>query len=340
MIEPASVREHRYFVSLGEMDRQDNPNLPADVLTPRQVNYNVMKRAAQIFDTGGGGKGAINYIPGSGSGSSDKAQSTTQEPLIQPPPQIPAQPGMQSPQTQQSPLAPFMPTQGGSLLVAPSVATARDALRAGAIQRSTELAQTTPDVIAGAAARAQAEAEATKTGTGMAERALDLPAARAEMRQTVATFDRMQKHVDEIVASDDLWKAVGIGRGLSKIPSSAGADVAAVIASIKSEAGLITLQMLRNMSKTGGAVGNVTDFEQRLFQDYLEPLSSVDQSPEAFRERVRSLTAFLNEQKEINLSQFRETYPGIEVDSVSASGAAFDMSNMSDEELRRIAEEE
>jgi hypothetical protein len=170
---------------------------------------------------------------------------------------------------------------------------------------------TEPQVSTAGAQRAGAEAEAKTTGTGEAERALDMPRARAKLAATNSKFDRLATVVQEVLDDPNLWQAVGIGKGLSSIPGSAGADLKAKIENIQSQAGLAVLQDMRDNSSTGGAVGQVSNFEQQIFQNNIANLGNLNQSPENFRDQLRKLKAFSEGSKERFSAAFESLYPGI-----------------------------
>lgn len=193
-----------------------------------------------------------------------------------------------------------------------------------------------PVVQAGIGARAGAEASGKILGTGQAERTLDLPAAQARVASIEQKMDRLRDSVDEILKDENLWKAVGLGKGLSMIPGTAGADIKAKISALQSQAGLSVLQDMRDNSKSGGAVGQVSNFEQQIFQNYLAALGDLNQSPEAYRKQLEKVKAFAESSKDRFRNAFEQTYPGIKAKPSTAPVSAFDPSKMSDAELQRL----
>lgn len=161
------------------------------------------------------------------------------------------------------------------------------------------------------AARKKAEAEAAgrTTGAGNAERQLQLPEAKARLAATQAKFDRLSQAAQRVLDDKGLWQAVGLGRGLSMIPSSAGANVLARIKSLQSQAGLAVLQDMRDNSKTGGAVGQVSNFEQEIFQNALGAIGNLNQSPEAYRQALEDIKNYARTTKMRFEKAFNDTYP-------------------------------
>ncbi len=162
--------------------------------------------------------------------------------------------------------------------------------------------------------------EAKTTGAGQAERQLDLPQARSRMAATDAKMDRLATAAQSILDDDGLWQAVGLGQGLSRIPASAGARVKAKIENIQSQAGLAVLQDMRDNSKTGGAVGQVSNFEQQLFQNNLAPLGNLNVSPEDYRRAVQTLLDYAVSTKGRFRDAFLFTYPELSGNQEVGSG--------------------
>lgn len=171
------------------------------------------------------------------------------------------------------------------------------------------------------------------TSTGLAERQLELPQAKSRLAATESKMDRLATAAQSIIDDDDLWKAVGLGRGLSIIPGSAGARVKAMIDGLLSKSGLAVLQDIRDNSKTGGAVGQVSNFEQKLFQDNIAPLSNLNVSPEDYRDFVQQVVDYANGAKGRFRDAFFATYPEL-VGSEGSTGTQTDF--IYDPETRQL----
>lgn len=169
-----------------------------------------------------------------------------------------------------------------------------------------------PSTFADYKARVAGEVKgAQTTAEGQAKIALDLPQAKARLSATESKMDRLAQAADAILNDEALWRAVGVGRGLSAIPSSAGARVKAKIDNLQSQAGLAVLQDMRDNSKTGGAVGQVSDYEQKLLQNVLAPLANTNVSPEDYRRAVEQIKDYALQTKERFRSAFSYQYPGL-----------------------------
>lgn len=154
-----------------------------------------------------------------------------------------------------------------------------------------------------------AGATGKKEGEVLTERKLELPQAKARLAATNSKMDRLITQIDRVLADENLWQAVGIGKGLAIIPSGPGAAVAAKIKNIQSQAGLAVLQDMRDNSKTGGAVGQVSNFEQELFQNNLAPLADTNVKPEDYKQALQDVRDWATNAKQRFSDAFNETYP-------------------------------
>jgi hypothetical protein len=160
------------------------------------------------------------------------------------------------------------------------------------------------------AANTQANAGAKTAGTGEAKRMLDLPAATQRLANASNKMDRMSGLATKLADDDKLWEAVGLGQPIAKIPGTQGARIRAQLNTLRSQVGFAVLQDLRDNSKTGGAVGNVSDYEQKLLQNNLASLDE-NMSVADMREQLHSLADYAKGVKERVGNAFSDTYPGL-----------------------------
>ena len=159
--------------------------------------------------------------------------------------------------------------------------------------------------------RAGGIAGAKTTGTGMATRQLDIPRATALRSQTTQNFTRLTDAVSALADNDQMWKAVGLSKSIAAIPGTEGANIRADIQNIKSQVGFMVLQDMRNASKTGGALGQVSEKENELLQDNLASLD-VNQSPEHFRKNLRIILDYLRQAQARLDNSWALTYPELD----------------------------
>lgn len=173
------------------------------------------------------------------------------------------------------------------------------------------------------AGNAGAVAGGKTTGTGLAKRTLDLPRARAAVSATGAKWDGLSNAAKTLQADENLWAAVGLGQPIASIPGTEGAYIRAKLNTLKAKVGFAVLQDLRDNSKTGGAVGNVSNQENVYLQNALAALDA-NLAPEDFREQLQILIEFADGAKSRMNEAFLETYPemGANANAAAPGGAA------------------
>lgn len=138
----------------------------------------------------------------------------------------------------------------------------------------------------------QAEQAADKeTQVGLAKRGLDLPEATSRVSGVVDSMNRLKTTAQELLDDPNLQFAVGIATPLSYAPGTPAAATRAKIETLKSQIGLSVLQALREASKTGGALGQVSNFENVMMQQNLAPLSRATR-PEDFRKSLQKIVDY------------------------------------------------
>lgn len=110
-------------------------------------------------------------------------------------------------------------------------------------------------------------------------------AARNEQKATFA--DVVTQDIDrikDIVKNADI-PVTGAGSFLSVIPGTAAHDASKLLDTIKANAGFDRLQQMREQSPTGGALGQVSEFENRLLQATIGNLE-MSQSEDQFLQNL------------------------------------------------------
>jgi len=119
----------------------------------------------------------------------------------------------------------------------------------------------------------------------------------AALQSTTAALDRLQLEANRIKGHPGLEKTTGIMSkvplvgGLLTVPGTDAANFKAGLDTLKSQAGFTVLQEMRNNSKTGGALGQVSDFENRLLQANLASLDTA-QSESEFKAALDKLVTY------------------------------------------------
>lgn len=149
---------------------------------------------------------------------------------------------------------------------------------------------------AGKAQIAGAEAGAKTTGTGMAERTLDQPRAKIALETSSASLDALANAAKEIQNNPALEKITGAQGKLPDWPGSEAADVRAQLKTLKAKTGFNSLQSMRDASKTGGALGSVSEREGEWLQNAMAALDNA-QSPQAFKKQLQIIIDFADASK-------------------------------------------
>jgi len=132
--------------------------------------------------------------------------------------------------------------------------------------------------------------------------------ARSSFENATLQLDRMAEEAGKIQNNESLWRAVGLVGWAPNIPGSAAADVTAQIKSLESQVGFSVLQAMRDASKTGGALGNVSNVELELLKSNLAALASA-QSPAQYRQSLGQIVDYTQRSKERLERAFLDTYP-------------------------------
>ena len=110
------------------------------------------------------------------------------------------------------------------------------------------------------------------------------------------SFDRLANSANELLNHPGLAGISGLRGAIPNIPGSQAADAQALLNTLKSQVGFGVLQDMRNMSKTGGALGNVSDNEGKRLEANLSPLEK-PQSIEQITSSLKKIINYTNEAK-------------------------------------------
>lgn len=114
---------------------------------------------------------------------------------------------------------------------------------------------------------------------------LNAPQAKLHLDDLSANVDLLTKEADSIKNNKALWRTTGLVGSLPDVPGSEAADLRAQLESLKTKTGFGALQSMRNASKTGGALGQVSDREEAMLQRAIASLDT-SQSPAALRKSL------------------------------------------------------
>ena len=150
---------------------------------------------------------------------------------------------------------------------------------------------------------AEAKAGGTETGKGYAKGALALPKQEATM-SALAQKDQIVKDKVKTALGQSGQNFYGIptttglvGQLSSGIGGSPAKDLDSTLATIKANLGFQELQDMRNNSPTGGALGQVSDFENRQLQSLSSNLDQ-SQSQEQLQQNLQEIVTFIEGRQE------------------------------------------
>lgn len=130
---------------------------------------------------------------------------------------------------------------------------------------------------------------AHKVGVGGKDTAMS-PASVAMVN---GQLDNTIHTIDELATHPGLPRITGIMGSFPDIPGGHAADADALLTTLKSQIGLNVLQALRQTSKTGGALGRVSNFEMQTLQENMAALKK-SQSLDQFKGQLTLLKSNLN----------------------------------------------
>lgn len=146
-----------------------------------------------------------------------------------------------------------------------------------------------------------AGAEGAATGKAAGEIvAEDLPRSQRASREAANVVDSRRQRLDLVGSTiDEAIKqanvfTTGIGSLSAALPGTPAANLAANLATIEANVGFDELQRLRDMSPTGGALGQVSERENVLLQSVLSALKQ-SQGPEQFKKNLERVKKQMNE---------------------------------------------
>lgn len=139
------------------------------------------------------------------------------------------------------------------------------------------------------------------------------------------SLDRLQKTVMSLRNHPGLIGITGLRGHVPNIPGTAAADAEAKLNQLKSETSIDVLQMMRANSKTGGALGNVSDAEGKRLENYLGALDKA-QSTESMQKALDDIIAYVDESKANLGAAFNMKHKTTAVGASSGSKAALPQS--------------
>lgn len=169
-----------------------------------------------------------------------------------------------------------------------------------------------------------AVAGAKTTATKEAEKAVAKPGqaieAKAALDSTLSSMDRLRSAAEEALNDPNLGRVTGVMGMFPNMPGGGAADVENKLGNLKSQIGFTVLQAMRDASKTGGALGAISDKENELLQNNLAPLGK-SQSTEQMRQSLQSIIDYVDGAKGRLNSTYQQQYGNVAPAAVQGGSA-------------------
>lgn len=195
------------------------------------------------------------------------------------------------------------------------------------------------------AAQAFQSGFATQAGKDAAKYKTAFPKAKSNLSSKVEQSSLVNDTIDQVAdQANDNWWATGAPASVAMhIPGSGAYDMARNIETIKANIGFDKLQQMRDNSPTGGALGQVSEMENRLLQS---TIANLDQSQS--REQFLTNLQKVKDQYAKSTERLKQAYAtdygsldGFDFGEISDGDkspppSGGDLQSMSDEELMRL----
>lgn len=120
---------------------------------------------------------------------------------------------------------------------------------------------------------------------------------------SISNLDRLAAAANQVMTHPGLAGITGWRGAVPNVPGTDAADAEALLKTLKSQVGFGVLQDMRNSSKTGGALGNVSDKEVQFLQANLAALEKA-QSLQQFKDSLAKIVSYTEDAKD----RMREAY--------------------------------
>lgn len=139
------------------------------------------------------------------------------------------------------------------------------------------------------------------------------------LQNSTAGMDRLELAANELLQHPGLPGITGLRGAIPNIPGTAASDAQAKLENLKSQVGFSVLQEMRNNSKSGGALGQVSDKENIMLQNNLAALQNAQSLPQ-FQEGLQKLIAYARGAKERLQNAYNMKHGGQQASSIGMPG--------------------
>lgn len=154
----------------------------------------------------------------------------------------------------------------------------------------------TPPGMSQRGAREAAEAGAKTEATERAKLKVEQPQALLQVQSQHQDLDRLASAANEL-GKWDIRRASGALGSMPSFPGGQAAQAESLITSLKAQVSGMKLQQMRAASKTGGAVGQVTEKEWPRLENMIVALDPVKMGPALFKQKLSELVVEIGKAK-------------------------------------------
>lgn len=169
----------------------------------------------------------------------------------------------------------------------------------------------------------QGEKREAVLGTETGERIANFGKATQARDTTVSSLDRLREAAVKLKNHSGLPGIVGIQGVFPNLPGGQAANAQAEYDTLGSQVGFSVLQAMRDASKTGGALGSVTEGEHALLRNNLTALGQ-RQSLESFQQNLDNIIKFVDGSKTRIQRAFDQDYGNLNRGQQGGQGTTTD----------------
>ena len=133
------------------------------------------------------------------------------------------------------------------------------------------------------------------------------PKVRGQIESGYKEFSNLEPVIDRAIENTNAWTAGLFGKKLSEISGTPAADLRNDLETIRANLGFSKLQQMRANSPTGGALGQVSEMENRLLQSVNRALQN-EQSPGRLKSNLTDVKRDLAEYQQHLVDVFKQDY--------------------------------
>ena len=164
-----------------------------------------------------------------------------------------------------------------------------------------------------------------------AEKIITKPKVESALAASDVKTDLIDDTIDQAIDQTGAWTAGFLGSATSWVPGTPAHNLENTLSTVKSNIGFDKLQEMRNNSPTGGALGQVSEFENKLLQSVWGALEQ-SQSPGQLKENLEKVRKQSRESWDRIKEAYKKDY-GVEYGGDPSGGSTEDFMKSLDAEL-------